>query len=340
MAFRLAGRPARAQGIARTLAAALRLADWVCSATVTGGYVTVTVTPDALARLAVRITTAGPACARSTALADSAFSAPPDPDLATAPDWADARRRLAAHLTGRLAEAAGAFTFPTLQAERRPVPGPGPDGAKGPVADAIEFAGASAIRYALARMPPGTTAGVDPGHAAQRRLDVPAYAVRYTHAHATSTLRQAADFGLSLGEAAEFDPRLLAHPSEQVLLDELSWLPERVAGAARRGRPDTFARYLERLAGAYCDRHEQCPAMWPGIGWGGGASTSRAWGGGASTSRARGGGAGTDRARGSGVGADRAGSPQVVARLWLAAASATALRAGLDLLGVDAPDRL
>ncbi len=301
VAFRLAGRPAKAQGIARTLAAALRLADWVCSATVTGGYVTVTVTPDALARLAVRITTAGPACARSTALADSAFSAPPDPDLATAPDWADARRRLAAHLTGRLAEAAGAFTFPTLHAERRPVPGPGPDGAKGPVADAIEFAGASAIRYALARMPPGTTARVDPGHAAQRRLDVPAYAVRYAHAHATSTLRQAADFGLSLGEAAEFDPRLLAHPSEQVLLDELSWLPERVAGAARRARPDTFARYLERLAGAYLDCQEQCPAVWPGIGTGG---------------------------------------PQVVARLWLAAASATALRAGLDLLGVDAPDRL
>ena len=301
VAFRLAGRPARAQGIARTLAAALRLADWVCSATVTGGYVTVTVTPDALARLAVRITTAGPACARSTALADSAFSAPPDPDLATAPDWADARRRLAAHLTGRLAEAAGAFTFPTLQAERRPVPGPGPDGAKGPVADAIEFAGASAIRYALARMPPGTTAGVDPGHAAQRRLDVPAYAVRYAHAHATSTLRQAADFGLSLGEAAEFDPRLLAHPNEQVLLDELSWLPERVAGAARRARPDTFARYLERLAGAYFDCQEQCPATWPGM---------------------------------------TAGGREIVARLWLAAASATALRAGLDLLGVDAPDRL
>ena len=58
------------------------------------------------------------------------------------------------------------------------------------MADAIEFAGASAIRYALARMPPGTTAWVDPGHAAQRRLDVPAYAVRYAHAHATSTLRQ------------------------------------------------------------------------------------------------------------------------------------------------------
>ncbi len=234
VAFRLASRPAKAQGIARALAAALRRADWICAVTVTGGYVTVTVTQDALARLAVRITTAGPACARGTALADAAFSAPPDPDLATAPDWADARRRLAAHLTGRLAEAAGAFTFPDVLAERRPGAGPRPGQARGPVADAIDFAGAGAIRYALARMPPGAPARVDPGYAAQRRLDVPAYAVRYAHAHAVSALRQAADLGLGLGDAAEFGPRLLAHPSELMLLDELSWLPERVAGAARQ----------------------------------------------------------------------------------------------------------
>ena len=35
-----------------------------------------------------------------------------------------------------------------------------------------------------------------------------------------------------------------------MLLDALSWLPERVAVAARRGRPDEFARYLEELASA------------------------------------------------------------------------------------------
>jgi arginyl-tRNA synthetase len=35
-----------------------------------------------------------------------------------------------------------------------------------------------------------------------------------------------------------------------------------------------------------------------------------------------------------------AGGPGSAGRLWLAAATATALRAGLDLLGVDAPDRL
>jgi arginyl-tRNA synthetase len=302
VAFRLAGdHPAGSLRIAMSLAAALRRAGWVRSATVTGGYVTVSVTKDALARLAVRIVTAGPGCARSTALAGTAVPAPPEPDLAAAPGWADARRRLAAFLTGRLAEAAGARTFPSLHAERNPVPGPRASRATGPVADAIDFAGAGAVRYALARIPPGAPARVDPGRAAQRRLDIPAYAVRYAHAHAVSAVRQAADLGLGLGEAAEFGPHLLAHPSEQVLLGELSWLPERVAGAARRARPDVFPRYLERLAGAYFDCQEQCPAAWPGM---------------------------------------RAGSPGIVARLWLAAASATALRAGLDLLGVDAPDRL
>ena len=35
-----------------------------------------------------------------------------------------------------------------------------------------------------------------------------------------------------------------------MLLDALSWLPERVAVAARHGQPDEFARYLEELASA------------------------------------------------------------------------------------------
>jgi arginyl-tRNA synthetase len=34
------------------------------------------------------------------------------------------------------------------------------------------------------------------------------------------------------------------------------------------------------------------------------------------------------------------GGTGIAARLWLVAATATALRTGLDLLGVDAPDRL
>jgi len=287
---------------AAALAGAAREAGWIAAAAVTGGgYVTVTVTPAALARVAARTVQAGPACARSTALAGAAVPVPPGPDLASAAGWEDARRRLAAHLTGRLAEAAGARTFPSFHAERQAVPGRDPGGAPGPVAAALDYAGVDAIRYALARLPPGAGARVDPCHAAAHRLDVPAYAVRYAHAHAVSVLRQAADLGLGLGEVAEFQPRTLAHPSERALLGELSWLPERVAGAARRARPDVFPRYLERLAGAYFDCQEQRPAAWPGMG---------------------------------------AGCPGLVSRLWLAAATATALRAGLDLLGVDPPDRL
>ena len=319
VAFRLAGGDAaQAVRVAMTLAAAVRQADWVSSATVLDGYLTVRVTPDALAALAVRVAQAGPACAHSAALAGTTIAAPGDPGLASAPDWAQARRRLSESISGRLAEAAGAHILPPCDAERLPRPtpvrAPAPSHeppftdvaasavpASGPVADAIAFAGSWAISYALARLPPGAATAPDPGAAAAHHLGNPAYAVRYAHAHAASALRQAADLGLRLGEAAESGYRLLTHPSEQWLLDELSWLPERVAGAARRARPDVLTRYLERLAGAYFDCQEACPATGPGV---------------------------------------KTGGPATVARLWLAAASGTALRAGLDLLGVDAPDRL
>ena len=302
VAFRLAGgNAAKATWIAMTLAAALRRAGWVRSATVLDGYLTVSVTHDALAALAVRITQAGPACARSTALAGTTVPAPPGPDLASAPDWAQARRQLSESISARLAEAAGAHILAKEGAVRLSRPAAHPVPARGPVADAVAFAGSWAISYAIARLAPGTTAVPGPCAAAAHHLGNPAYAVRYAHAHAASTLRQAADLGLGLGEAAEVQPQLLAYPAELWLLDELSWLPERVAGAARRARPDVLARYLERLASAYLDAQEQCPAMGPGV---------------------------------------RTDAPHAVARRWLAAASRTALRAGLDLLGVDAPDRL
>jgi arginyl-tRNA synthetase len=301
VAFGLARvRGADPASVAAELADTLGRRDWVTSATVTGGgYLTVTVSRDALAALAVRITTAGPACARSTALAGASVLAPRCPGLRSANGWADARRRLSAFLSGRFAAAAAAQI--QFFSERPVTPAAGPGGAPGPVARALDFAGAGAITYALARLPPNAPARVDPRAAAAHHLGVPAYAVRYAHAHAASTLRQAADLGLGLGEAAGFVPRLLAHPTERALLDELSWLPERVAGAARRARPDVLTRCLERLAEAYFGCQESSPAVWPGIG---------------------------------------AGGPETVARLWLAAASRTALRAGLDLLGVDAPDRL
>lgn len=317
-------------GIAAVLAARLRGLDWVAGATVTGGgYLTVTVTAEALGWLAVRVTKAGLGCARSDALAGTALTVPVAVDLASAVTWEEARRDLTATVTGRLAEAAGADIRWTHDAERMDAPhSPHPDTARsatgrppgppapgepgsaqgrppgqGPVAEAVAFAGADAVIWVLARLRPQRPARIDARLAAAHDLGNPAYAVRYAHAHAASTLRQAANLGLTRGEAAEFQPRLLDHPSEQALLYELSWLPERVAGAARRRRPDVLARFLEKLAGAYLDCQESCPAAWPVPGE---PATSQASG----------------------------------ARLWLAEAARTALCAGLGLFGVEAPDWL
>jgi arginyl-tRNA synthetase len=117
------------------------------------------------------------------------------------------------------------------------------------VAEAIRYAGADHARFALARMPP---AGPVPEAAAIARhvLANPAYAVRYAHAAAAAVLRWAAALGTM---PAGFRPRQLAEPGELALLDALAWLPERVAVAARRGRPDEFAGYLEELAGRTLD---------------------------------------------------------------------------------------
>ena len=118
-----------------------------------------------------------------------------------------------------------------------------------PVAAAVAVAGADAVRFALSRVAPGKLAGLD-GRASRRNsLDNPAYAVRYAHARAVSGVRWVAALGApAQGEAAV--ACLPADPAERALLDALSWLPERVAVAARRGRPDEFARYLEDLARA------------------------------------------------------------------------------------------
>jgi len=242
LAFRLDPRDPR-QTAAR-LAARLRDQAWIAAAEVTGsGFVTVTVTHATLARLAIRIANAGPACAESDALAGRTV---PGPGPAAVADWPQARAALAAELTARLATAAGATLL--IDPERVPVPAPAPP-PRDPVAEAVDYAGPDAVRYALARMPPG---GEPPEAAviARHVLANPAYAVRYAHAAAAAVLRWAAALGT---RPAGFTPRLLAEPGELVLLDALSWLPERVAVAARRGRPDEFAGYLAELAACTID---------------------------------------------------------------------------------------
>ena len=305
--------------VAAALAGRLVSQPWIAAAEATGpGFLTVTVTHDTLASLAVRIARAGPACAHSDALRGRTVPAAPPGPLAAAPGWPQARTALAAQLTARLAAAAGATVFP--DAERALVPAPAPLQAPqsqgrsaahstvqpipvprdGPVAEAARYAGADAVRFTLARMPPGGPVGGPVGDTspeaaviARHVLANPAYAVRYAHAAAAAVLRWAAALGT---RPAGFTPRLLAEPGELVLLDALSWLPERVAMAARRGRPDEFAGYLEELAARTIET----------------MST-------------------TSFTTISSISSER---------LWLADAARTGLAAGLGLLGIGAPGRL
>jgi len=362
--------------VAAVLAARLRSRAEISQVAVTGGgYLSITVTQDALARLAVRISQAGPGCARSHSLNGTRVSAPRDARLSFARTWPEACQRLGAELAGRLAAAAGAeltWTHPPAAgspldwtqppaggAERNPTRPPRP----GPVADAIAFAGEDAIRFALSRTVPGRPGPgrrmppIDLRAVAAQHLGNPAYAVRYAHAHAASAVRQAADLGLPRGDAERFQPRLLAHPSERALLDAMSWLPERVAGAARRRQPQVLAAFLADLAGKYLDCQEDCPAMQPGalaeellvaegpqLAEGLLVADGPQSAGGSRVAQGRQPMEGPHVAQeprrlpGHGL-PQQGGNPLLSARLWLADAARTALGAGLGLLGVAAPGR-
>jgi arginyl-tRNA synthetase len=339
---------------AAVLAARLGAASWIATAEVTGpGYLTITVTPEALAAVADAVTAAGPACVTSDALAGLTVAAAPPGDPLAAATWEEGRAALAAQLTARLAAAAGATVAdptapernrltPTAhpsslappaqqqtasdgvtrvsrhrcddpEAEPQASPRPGETNitadrtAEPSLRATIAYAGRDAVTFALARAIPGKPLRIDPEIIARHVLGNPAYAVRYAHARAASGMRWAVN---SRGWEAAALPRPPADPGELAVLDALSWLPERVATAARRGRPDEFARYLEDLASVIVDRLST--VSHPGTG-------------------------GTGRTGGSGR--DRRVAPGSD-RLALAEAARTGLAAGLGLLGVGAPDRI
>ena len=298
--FQLAGASGRSPGEeAASLAARLRGTGWVSAASVTGGgYLTVTVTQARLAGLAVRVPAAGAACAASDALRGTELAAPTEADPASAATWSQARQAVADVITGRLALAAGA-EVKSLSVPVRISPPPG----SAPYA-AVVFAGADAVRYALARTAPGRQRGVSATSWARNDLGNPFFRVRYAYAHAASVLRWAAGLGLDRGPARAFRPGALAHPAELELLSLMSWLPERTAAAARRRRPDAFLRYLEALAAAWLACWESCAAL---------PFAGRA--------------APRDAA-------------ETAARLWLATAARTALGTALRLGGLVPPERL
>lgn len=279
--------------IAAGLAARLRGEPWIERACVTGGgYLTVSVTTGALGRLAVRVTEAGAGCAASDALRGTVVSAPASDDPAAAPTWAAARQLVTDAATARLAQCCGA-TLDTRPVRSAP-PGQAP-------AAAVAFAGTDAVRYALVRSAPVGPEPIAAARCVPGGLESPFFLVRYAHAQAASVLRWAGDLGT---ERDAFHGEPLSHRAELELLAAMSWLPERVAAAARRRRPDVVARHLECLASLWLD----CAEGHPALPFGGRAAPR-------------------DRSEAS-------------ARLWLAAAAQTAIGTGLRLLGVAAPHRI
>jgi arginyl-tRNA synthetase len=313
---RLTGRPAMVE--AATLAAGLGGLPWISEARVTGdGYLTITVTAAHLAVLPARIVAAGSAAANSDALAGRQLTAPARPELSAAASWDQAWRAQRDALTGHLARAAGAEVL-FLDSQRDLAPPSPPPARPGPVpvsrpasgaasvGDAVAYHGADAVRYALARASAPREARVIRQLGLPLDLDSPFVAVRYAHADAASVLRWAADLGL----AADGEPAIAAAgqllPPELALLDAMSWLPERVAAAARRRRPAELAAYLEYLAGMWLNCREGCPAL---------PFHGRAAPG-------------------------PADARHTAARLGLADAARGSLACGLGLLGISAPARM
>jgi arginyl-tRNA synthetase len=167
--------------------------------------------------------------------------------------------------------------------------------------DLVEAIGADAARYALARTSIDQTIDLDLDLWSRQTNDNPVFYVQYAHARISSVLRNAADLGISLGDPADVDTALLAHPREGDLLRAIGDFPRVLASAAELRAPHRVARYLEELAGTYHRFYDNCRVLPRG---------------------------------------DEQATPLTLARLTLCAATAVVLRNGLGVLGVHAPERM
>ncbi|MBI4941996.1 MAG: arginine--tRNA ligase [Actinobacteria bacterium] len=167
--------------------------------------------------------------------------------------------------------------------------------------DLVEAVGTDAARYALARSSVDSQIDIDLDLLTKHSNDNPVYYVQYVHARISGIVRNAADVaGLSM-DAAAFDPSLLTHDTESVLLAALSEFPRVVAHAAELREPHRVARYLEELAGYFHKWYDACRVIPQG---------------------------------------DDPVEDVHRARLWLGEATRTVIANGLGLLGVSAPERM
>ncbi len=164
--------------------------------------------------------------------------------------------------------------------------------------DLQAWLGTDALRYSLARYPADSPLTLDPEILQRRTNDNPVYTVQYAHARTRSVARNAETAGV---ERSAFEPALLAHETESVLLGALGEFPRIVAQSAELREPHRVARYVEELAGHYHRWYDNCRVTPLG---------------------------------------DEAVEDVHRTRLWLNDATSQVIRNGLGLLGVSAPDRM
>jgi arginyl-tRNA synthetase len=167
--------------------------------------------------------------------------------------------------------------------------------------DLVDEVGVDAARYTLCRYPVDSPLTLDLDLMIQRSNDNPVYYVQYAHSRIASLLRNAGDLGLMVGDPDAFDPSLLTHEREALLLGALADFPRVVATAAELREPHRVARYLEDTAATYHRFYDACRVLPRG---------------------------------------DEDATPTTTARLWLCAATRTVLANGLAMLGVTAPERM
>ena len=164
--------------------------------------------------------------------------------------------------------------------------------------DLQAWLGTDALRYSLARYPADSPLTLDPEILQRRTNDNPVYTVQYAHARTRSVARNAETAGV---ERSAFEPSLLAHETESVLLGALGEFPRIVAQSAELREPHRVARYVEELAGHYHRWYDNCRVTPLG---------------------------------------DEPVEDVHRTRLWLNDATSQVIRNGLGLLGVTAPERM
>jgi arginyl-tRNA synthetase len=166
--------------------------------------------------------------------------------------------------------------------------------------DLVDAVGVDAARYALARSSADSQIDIDLDLLTRRTNDNPVYYVQYAHARTAGVTRLATADGVRIEDG--FDPSLLTHETESVLLSALGEFPRVLAQSSALREPHRVARYLELLAGTFHRWYDAC------------------------------------RVRPEN--ADDPVTDLHRTRLWLNQATGQVVANGLGLLGVSAPDRM